>query len=75
MVLVIHIGTPATASQIAKDVVTFLAWAAEPEMEERKRFGLKAVALLSTLTLASLYMKRHKWSYLKSRVILPPKSK
>ncbi|KAH9311836.1 hypothetical protein KI387_026871, partial [Taxus chinensis] len=29
-------GTPATESQMAKDVVTFLTWAAEPEMEERK---------------------------------------
>ena len=29
-------GTPATVSQMAKDVVTFLSWAAEPEMEERK---------------------------------------
>ncbi|KAH9602494.1 hypothetical protein KSS87_020953 [Heliosperma pusillum] len=29
-------GTPATESQMVKDVVTFLTWAAEPEMEERK---------------------------------------
>ncbi|KAF8378134.1 hypothetical protein HHK36_029471 [Tetracentron sinense] len=29
-------GTPATESQMGKDVVTFLSWAAEPEMEERK---------------------------------------
>lgn len=29
-------GTPATASQMAKDVVTFLAWAAEPDQDERK---------------------------------------
>ncbi|KAJ7556230.1 hypothetical protein O6H91_05G075400 [Diphasiastrum complanatum] len=29
-------GTPATESQMAKDVTTFLSWAAEPEMEERK---------------------------------------
>ena len=25
--------------QMAKDVVTFLSWAAEPEMEERKLVG------------------------------------
>jgi ubiquinol-cytochrome c reductase cytochrome c1 subunit len=30
-------GTPATTSQMAKDVVTFLSWAAEPELDERKR--------------------------------------
>ncbi|KAJ4822536.1 hypothetical protein Tsubulata_043420 [Turnera subulata] len=29
-------GTPATEAQMGKDVTTFLAWAAEPEMEERK---------------------------------------
>ena len=29
-------GTPATISQMSKDVTTFLAWCAEPELEERK---------------------------------------
>ena len=35
------VGTPATTSQMAKDVVTFLNWAAEPEHDERKKAGLK----------------------------------
>ena len=30
-------GTEATQSQIAKDVTSFLAWTAEPELEERKK--------------------------------------
>jgi ubiquinol-cytochrome c reductase cytochrome c1 subunit len=30
-------GTPATTSQMAKDVTTFLSWASEPELDERKR--------------------------------------
>lgn len=34
-------GTPATMSQLAKDVCTFLRWAAEPEHDDRKRMGLK----------------------------------
>lgn len=69
-------GTPATATQIAKDVTTFLAWASEPELDDRKRIGLKAMIILSGLTFLSLWMKRFKWSTLKSRqlVFKPPRS-
>ena len=62
-------GTPATTSQMAKDVVTFLNWAAEPEHDDRKKMGIKAVILFSALTALALYVKKHKWSYLKSRKI------
>lgn len=34
-------GTPATASQMAKDVSTFLAWCSQPEHDERKLMALK----------------------------------
>lgn len=54
---------------MAKDVVTFLNWAAEPEHDERKKAGLKAVILFSALTAISLYVKRFKWSLIKSRKI------
>jgi hypothetical protein len=63
------LGTPATTSQMAKDVVTFLNWAAEPEHDERKQYGLKAVILFSALTGLALYIKRFKWSVIKSRKI------
>jgi hypothetical protein len=63
----IHSGTPATASQMAKDVVSFLSWAAEPEHDERKKMGMQAMIILSTLTMLSLYLKRHKWSSIKNR--------
>lgn len=33
--------TPPTASQLAKDVCTFLKWAAEPEHDDRKQMALK----------------------------------
>jgi len=68
-------GTPATTSQMAKDVVTFLHWAAEPEHDERKKIGVKAVIVFSTLFALSIYVKRFKWSVIKSRKILynPPK--
>lgn len=54
---------------MAKDVTTFLNWAAEPEHDERKQYGLKAVILFSALTALSLYVKRFKWSTIKSRKI------
>ncbi|CAG2103559.1 unnamed protein product, partial [Medioppia subpectinata] len=33
-------GTPATQSQLAKDVVTFLSWAAQPEFDTRKKAAI-----------------------------------
>jgi len=39
-------GTQATIEQEAHDIVTFLSWASEPRMEERKRIGLDVMAFL-----------------------------
>jgi ubiquinol-cytochrome c reductase cytochrome b/c1 subunit len=39
-------GTPSSIEQEAHDVVTFLSWAAEPTMEERKKIGLDVMAFL-----------------------------
>jgi len=68
-------GTPATMSQVAKDVCTFLRWAAEPEHDQRKRMGLKLLMGSAILIPLVYYMKRHRWSVLKSRKIAyrPPK--
>jgi ubiquinol-cytochrome c reductase cytochrome c1 subunit len=60
-------GTDASASQLAKDVTTFLSWAAEPHQDEHKRFGVKAVFLLSLTAVQLLYWKRLKWSIIKNR--------
>ncbi|XP_048576872.1 cytochrome c1, heme protein, mitochondrial [Nematostella vectensis] len=62
-------GTPATTSQLAKDVCTFLKWSAEPDHDDRKRMGMKALVILSLVMFASYYYKRHKWTVLKSRKI------
>ena len=47
---------------MAKDVTTFLAWAAEPEMEERKRLGIKVILFLLVLTGLLLALKRKIWA-------------
>lgn len=39
-------GTKATVEQEAHDVTTFLTWAAEPKMEERKRIGFGVMMFL-----------------------------
>jgi cytochrome c1 len=39
-------GTMATVDQEARDVATFLAWAADPKMEERKRMGFNVMVFL-----------------------------
>lgn len=55
-------GTEATKEQIAKDVVTFLAWAAEPELEQRKRLGIKVLIFLLVLTGLLYALKRRIWA-------------
>ncbi|XP_064640518.1 cytochrome c1, heme protein, mitochondrial-like [Lineus longissimus] len=60
-------GTPATQSQLAKDVTVFLKWAGEPEHDERKKLGLKCLMFFPILCALTYYMKRHKWSTLKTR--------
>ncbi|MGE0668450.1 MAG: cytochrome c1 [Sphingomonadales bacterium] len=43
-------GTKATVEQMAYDVATFLAWAAEPKLEQRKSMGFIIVAFLLITT-------------------------
>jgi len=67
-------GTPATQSQLAKDVATFLTWAASPEHDLRKKMGIKALIMLAMIAVPSYYIKRSKWSVLKSRkIVFTPK--
>ena len=55
-------GTKNSKEQIAHDVVTFLAWAAEPTLEARKRMGVKVVIYLIILTLVLYGVKRKVWA-------------
>ena len=47
---------------MAADVTAFLAWAAEPELEERKRMGVKIVLFLIVLTGMLYAVKRRYWA-------------
>ena len=60
-------GVPATETQMAKDVTTFLAWAAEPEADERKLMGAKFIFALSLVAVQAVYYKRWIWSPIKAR--------
>ena len=61
-------GTQSTTAQMAKDVTTFLVWAAEPHLESQHRKGFKVIIYLIIL-LTLVYMSKQKvWSRFGSKV-------
>jgi cytochrome c1 len=54
-------GTTATIDQEAHDVVTFLSWAAEPKMEERKHIGLGVMIFMLALSGLLFLSYRRVW--------------
>ena len=61
-------GTEASMDQMAKDVTTFLAWAAEPELEERHRVGFKVIIYLILLTVLVYLSMKKIWSRIDSEI-------
>lgn len=57
-------GTEATVDQMAKDVTTFLAWAAEPETEHRKQTGVAVILFLVILSAMLFATKKKIWAAL-----------
>ncbi len=55
-------GTEAKIATMSHDVVTFLAWAAEPELEERKAVGLKVLIFIGLLTAVLYAINVRIWS-------------
>jgi ubiquinol-cytochrome c reductase cytochrome c1 subunit len=55
-------GTEATVPQMAADVTAFLAWAAEPRLEERKGTGVKVMLFLVVLSGLLYATKRKVWA-------------
>ena len=55
-------GTKPTLDRESRDIVTCLAWAAEPAMEARKRLGIKVMIFLLVLTGMLYMLKRKIWA-------------
>merc|ERR1712224_1192837 len=66
-------GTPATTSQMAKDVVQFLVWAAEPVHDERKVLMLKAWTGTLCCTLLYGMYYRATWMGIKTAASTSPR--
>ena len=61
-------GTNATEKQMAKDVTTFLTWAAEPHLEARHKIGIKVIIYLILLTILVYLSMRKIWSRIDSEI-------
>jgi ubiquinol-cytochrome c reductase cytochrome c1 subunit len=55
-------GTNSDLDQEAHDVVTFLSWAANPELVERKQIGVRVILFLVFMTGITYAVKRKLWS-------------
>jgi ubiquinol-cytochrome c reductase cytochrome b/c1 subunit len=55
-------GSPATLEQYARDISTFLMWAAEPKMEARKQLGFQVFVFLTILTFLLYFTKKKVWA-------------
>jgi cytochrome c1 len=59
---------PAQRAEIqtkARDIVSFLAWAADPHEEERHKLGYYVIGYLLVLTTLLFFVKNQIWSRLK----------
>ena len=54
-------GTKSTVANQARDVSAFLAWAAEPKMEERKQFGLGSMIYLLIFSVLLWFSYKRIW--------------
>ena len=61
-------GTKATEEQMAKDVVSFLMWTAEPHLEQRHKTGFRAIVYLIILTVLVYFSMKKIWSRVETNV-------
>jgi ubiquinol-cytochrome c reductase cytochrome b/c1 subunit len=55
-------GSPQTLDQYARDVASFLMWAAEPTLEERHRTGFEVIFFLVIFTGLLYFTKKKVWA-------------
>ena len=58
-------GSPQTIDQYSRDVSAFLAWAAEPTLEARKRIGFQVMIFLIVFAGLMYFTKKKVWSQVK----------
>ncbi len=58
-------GVNPTIEQMAFDVVNFLQWIAEPEMEERKSLGIRVIIFMLIFTMLFYFANKRVWQRLK----------
>ena len=61
-------GTVSSEEQMSKDVVAFLAWAAEPHLEARHKIGFRAIAYLLIITVLVYFSMKKLWSRIESKI-------
>ena len=61
-------GTIATEQQMAKDVVSFLMWTAEPHLEQRHKIGFRAIIYLIILSILVYFSMKKIWSRIETEV-------
>ena len=61
-------GTEATEEQMARDITSFLAWAAEPHLEARHKIGFRAIIYLIILTILVYFTMKKIWSRIETKV-------
>ncbi len=54
-------GTPNTLQNYSKDIAAFLSWAAEPNLDQRKKIGLGVMIYLFVLAGLMYFVKKRVW--------------
>ncbi|XP_025262185.1 cytochrome c1, heme protein, mitochondrial isoform X2 [Camponotus floridanus] len=62
-------GTPATTSQMAKDLVEFLSWTSSQNFDTRKQMVIKVIGICLIMLASIGHHMRYTWSTLRSRQI------